>query len=222
MAAGLIISSCKKKDSTTTPTTPTTPANGTVMLHLHTNVDTNEVDTYGQVYVMSGGRKISVDIAQLYLSGIQLVKADGSTYDIGSLNLLKVMENEEYMLGSVPAGNYKSIKFNVGLTAATNSTTPAANDSTLNKPAMWFGSTAQPSGYVFVNFQGKIDTSTAANLPVAQMQSFMYKIGTDAHLKNVSMPNQNYSVVPNQTQFIHIVIDYSKLFTGYSLTTPLT
>lgn len=215
LLAGMSIMSCKK-DSKTEPDTPT-PSNGTVMLHLHTNVDTNEVDTYGQVYVIANGRKISVNIAQLYISGIELVKADGSTYSISNLNVLKVMEAEEYELGSVPSGNYKSIRFNVGLSAATNSTTPASNDSTLNKPGMWFGSTAQPSGFVFVNFQGTIDTSAAANLPASQMQPFKYRIGTNAHLASVSMPNQNYSVVPNQASFIHIVIDYSQLFNGIQL-----
>ena len=74
-------------------------------------------------------------------------------------------------------------------------------------------------GYVFVNFQGKIDTSNAANNTVAQMQPFSYKIGTNVHLKNVIMPDQNYSVIPNQTQFIHIIIDYSKLFNGIKLNT---
>jgi hypothetical protein len=213
---GLGMASCKKKD-TTNSTTPTTTANGTVMLHLHTNVDSNEVDAYNDIYIVSGGRKISVSRAQLYVSGIQLIKADGSTYDVPNLTILKVMEIEEYLVGSVPAGNYKSIKFNVGLSPATNSTTPAANDSTLNKPNMWFGATAQPSGYVFVNFQGKIDTTHAANATAAQMQPFNYRIGTNANLKSITMPDQSYSVLPNQVQFIHITIDYNKLFNGIQL-----
>ena len=82
---------------------------------------------------------------------------------------------------------------------------------------MWFGSTPQPLGYIFLNFQGKIDTSNAGNLPASQMQPFVYKIGTNANLKNVVMPDQNYTIVPNQTQFIHIVIDYNKLFNGIKL-----
>ncbi|MGZ3884927.1 MAG: MbnP family protein [Bacteroidia bacterium] len=216
LCLALSSASCKKKKAEDTPT-PAAPANGTLMLHFHTNVDTNEVDTYNQVYVMTGGRKISVNVAQLYVSGIQLVKTDGSTYDVSGVNILKLMEVEEYMAGSVPSGNYKSIRFNVGLSAATNSTTPAANDSTLNRANMWFGTTAQPSGYVFLNFQGKIDTSAAANNSVAQMQPFKYRIGTNAHLKNISMPDQNYTVTPNQVQFVHIVIDYNKLLTGVTL-----
>jgi hypothetical protein len=33
------------------------------------------------------------------------------------------------------------------------------------------------------------------------------------------MPDKNYTVASNQTQFIHIVIDYSKIFTGITLRT---
>lgn len=215
LSLALAFSSCKKKKNEDTPTPA--PANGTLFLHFHTNADTNEVDTYNQVYVMSGGRKISVSIAQLYVSGIQLVKSDGSTYDVSGVNILKLMQEEQYVAGSVPSGNYKSIRFNVGLAPSTNSSTPAANDSTLNRPNMWFGSSAQPSGFVFVNFQGKIDTSAAGNNTTAQMQPFNYRVGTNAHLKNVAMPDQNYSVVPNQAQYVHIVIDYAKLFNGITL-----
>lgn len=216
IASSVLISSCKKKSST--PTSDPSPANGNVILHLHTNVDTIEVGVYNTVYVMTGGRKISVSIAQLYLSNIQLVKYDGSTVDINGLNVAKVMQTEPYPLGSVPSGNYKSIKFNVGLSPSTNALLPGPSDSTFYKPNMWFGNTVSPwQGYVFVNLQGKIDTTNAGNGTIAQMQPFSYRIGTNTHLKSVTMPDQSYSVLPEQTQYIHIVIDYAKLFTGIIL-----
>lgn len=212
----MIATSCHKK--TSTPEPEPEPANGTAMLHFHTNVDTNEVENYDTVYVMTGGRKISVSIAQLYISNIQLVKADGSIFDISGLNIAVTKQIENYMLGSVPAGNYKSIRFNVGLSSATNGLLPEPNDSTLYKPNMWFGNTVQPwMGYVFVNLQGKIDTTNAANGTLAQMQPFSYRIGTSTHLKSISMPDQNYTINSNQTEFIHMVIDYSKLLNGITL-----
>jgi hypothetical protein len=212
-SAGLYISSCKKKD-----TTPP-PANGTIGFHLHTNVDINEVDSLGAVYAMTGGRKISVSFAQLYISGIQLVKPDGSTYLVPGIIILKKQQIEPSIVGSVPSGNYTSVRFNVGLSAATNAATPAVSDSTLNIPAMWFSSPFQPSDFVFVNFQGKIDTTAAANAAVAQMAPFTYKIGTNANLKTVNMPAQNFTVSPNQIEYVHMVIDYNKLFTGIKLST---
>ncbi|MEI6021090.1 MAG: MbnP family protein [Bacteroidota bacterium] len=211
-----IIASCKKKN-TATQETSSNNSNGSLMLHFHTNADTNEVDTYDKVYTMTGGRKISVSLAQLYVSGIQLVRTDGSIFDVSGLNILKAMEIEQYLAGAVPSGNYKSIRFNVGLSPNTNTISPTSNDSIFNKPTMWFGNAAQPSGYVFVNFQGKIDTSANANGTVQQMQAFIYRIGTNTHLKDVMMPDQNFSIIPNQTQFLHIVVDYNKLFKGIKL-----
>ncbi len=212
--AGIYLNSCKKKD-----TTPPPAANGTLGFHLHTNVDTNEVANYDSVYVMTGGRKISVHFSQLYISGIQLVKPDGSTYAVPGTIILKKQQIEPYSVGSVPSGNYTSVSFNVGLSATTNASTPASADSTLNIPAMWLGTTVQPSGFAFVNFQGKIDTTAAANCTRPQMVSFTYKIGTNANLKTVNMPTQNFTVSPNQMQYVHMIIDYNKLFTGIKLST---
>ena len=194
-----------------------TAANGTIAFHFHTNVDTVEVADYDSINVMSTGRKITVHKAQLYLSGIQLVKLDGSTVDVSGVIVLKKQEEEVYTLGSVPSGNYKSVKFNVGLSGTTNAATPAVSDSTLNTPPMWFGVTAQPSGFVFVNFQGTIDTTTAGNGTISQMQPYSYKIGTNMNLKSVTLPDQNYTVSPNNIQFVHMVIDYNMLFTGVQL-----
>lgn len=210
---GLTFSSCKK-DKDTDPA-PTPAADGTIAFHLHTNVDTAEVASYDSINVMSSGRKITVSIAQLYLSNIQLIKLDGSTVDVSGVIAFKKQQEEVYTLGTVPSGNYKSVKFNVGLSAATNAATPAASDSTLNQPSMWFGATAQPLGFTFVNFQGTIDTTTAAN--GATLYPFSYKIGTNANLKTVTMPDQNFTVSPGQVQFVHMMIDYNMLFNGIQL-----
>src|SRR5476649_1419880 len=97
--AGLTLNSCKKK-SDDAPAAP----NGTIAFHLHTNVDTVEVGSYDSVNVMSNHRKIIVHKAQLYISGIQLVKLDGTTYNIDGVVKLKKQETEEYIVASVPVG----------------------------------------------------------------------------------------------------------------------
>jgi hypothetical protein len=212
---GLSLHSCKK-DKDPTPTTPAA-ATGMLAFHIHTNIDTMEVEDYDSVYTTTAGRKIAVHKSQLYISNIQAVKLDGSTYDITGIIKLMKQGEEEYVIGNVPAGNYKSIKFNVGLSATTNAAIPANSDSTLNQPAMWFGNTAQPSGFIFLNFEGTIDTTTAGNASVSQMQTFNYKIGTGMNLKTVTMPDQNYTVSADQVQYIHMVADYNMLFDGIQL-----
>jgi hypothetical protein len=208
--------SCKK------PSSPvSTVDSGTLYLHLHTNVDTNEVDDLGAVYTCSDGRKISVSKAQMFISNIQMVKTDGSTYTIPGVIVLKRQEIEPYFIGKVPVGSYKSVKFSVGLDAATNALTSSAAtvDSPLSNSDMWFGSTAQPDGYMFVNLQGSIDTTASATGTIAQMQPFMFMIGTNANYKQITMPDHTpvYSVAKDSITYVHIICDYYKLFSGVKL-----
>ncbi len=214
----LIFNSCKKdKDETVSPVTE---SNGTLFFHFHTNVDTSEVEGYGDTCVLSDNRNITVSKAQLYISGIQLVKLDGSTIDVSGVIQLIKQEEEAYTIGGVPAGNYKSVKFNVGLSPSTNASIPAVDDSTLNQPSMWFDSSAQPSGFVFVNFQGTIDTATTPSSSNT-LYPFNYKIGTNVNFKTVTMPDENFTVTPNQAQYVHMLIDYSRLFMGVQLNSNL-
>jgi len=206
-------SACKQHD-------PPPPAvdSTIVYMHIHNNLDTNEVEIYGNIYETQAGRKIYTNVAQLYLSHIQLIKADGSTYDIPGRLILKTQEIETYSLGKVPVGSYKSIRFHVGLDDATNALDSSANDA-LNHPEMWFDSTAQPGGYKYVYFGGRIDTTTAANGTEAQMQIYNYKLGTSAAYKEVTLPDHSpvYNFEKDILQYIHLTIDYNKLFTGVQL-----
>jgi hypothetical protein len=209
----IYLSACHKKKQTVDPTAPT----GTLMMHLHTNVDTNEVEDYATIYTTEAGRKISVSSAQLYISNIQLTKLDGTLYSVADRIILQEQGTEVYKIGNVPVGNYKSISFQVGLDPATNLKTPSAADTSLNQSSMWFGNAAQPEGYLFVSFKGTIDTTTAANGTVGQMQSFSYRIGTNSNYKKVTMPDKVYSVTEGQVQYVHLTVDYNKLLEGVQL-----
>jgi len=213
--AAIIFSFTCKKNADTTPAATQQSTTGTLYFHLHTDVDTNEVATYGSVYTLTGGRKISVTKAQLYISNIQLIKADSSIYAVPNTVLLKVQEIEPYLVGSVPSGNYISVRFTVGLDSATNAKIPTSSDIALNNQSMWFGASAQPSGFIFVNFQGTIDTTAAANSN--NLIPFMYMIGTTANKRQVTMPYQSFTITTGQAQYLHIIIDYNKLLTGINL-----
>lgn len=214
---GINFSSCKKdKSDTPDPSNPSSTPKGTFLLHLHIYIDNNEVDLYNITYTTLDGRNILLSMGQLYISTIQLVKLDGSAVDVPGKKILKVLETDTYLVGDVPVGNYKTIRFKVGLDAATNTLSPttSSDSSILNKPAMWFGGTAQPDGYVFMNVQGLIDTSSDLS---GTAVPFVYKIGTNANYKQVQMPDRNFTISENQVQYGHLLIDYSKIFTGIQL-----
>lgn len=208
--------SCKKsKNEEPIPNNAPIPT-GTLMFHLHTYIDNNEVDAYNITYTTDAGRQVSLSIAQFYISDIQLVKADGSIYNIVGKKILKVVEAETYLIGDIPVGNYKSVRFKVGLDPITNSMNPTSTSDSilLNKPAMWFGSTAQSDGYVFLNVQGAIDTTaemTGTPIP------FAFKIGTNANYKQVTMSDKNFSIIKDQVEYVHLRVDYNKLFSGLQL-----
>jgi hypothetical protein len=214
LAMVLFVGACKKDTSST----PASTAMGALYFHLHTDVDSNEVDNYGDIYTTSLGRKISVNLAQMYITNIQMIKTDGTIYSIPNRILLKQMQTEEYFIANIPTGTYKSVRFDVGLDTTDNAKAATA-DTSLNHSEMWFGSAAQPGGYVFVNFQGMIDTTTNATGTAAQMQPFMYMLGTEAHLQQITMPDHSpvYTVDTTVATYVHINVDYNKLFTGVQL-----
>ncbi len=197
---------------------PTDSKPGTIAFHMHTLVDNTEVENYGDLLGLSNGRQITVTTAQLYISNIKLIKSDGSIIDGPSMNILVKQGLEEYEIGDVPAGNYKSVRFDVGLSDATNASSPATSDLTLYQPSMWFGATAQPEGFVFFNFQGTIDTTDA--ITGANLVPFTFKIGTIAHRVTITMPDQNFSVIPEQLAVVHIKTNYAKIFDIVDLNVP--
>lgn len=221
----LSVSSCKKKSDPPAPATQTTTDTNTVYngsagvlsLHLHTYIDEAEVDEYTYVYTTTEGRKISLDLAQLYLYKITLIKQDGSTFTVPDTILLKDLSHDLYPVGKVPAGKYKSIKFNVGLPPATNALAASAKK-VLNHSEMWFGAAAQPDGYVFAHIKGRVDTTTAMTAKDnTEMTPFKYLIGTNANLLTVVMPVQSYTIVQDLPYTLHLNADFSQIFNGIQL-----
>jgi hypothetical protein len=211
-----LLLACKKKATTPTTTPTENVPTGQLKFHLHTFIGENEVDAYGIEMTMPDGRMISLDMAQLYISEIQLVKLDGSYYNVPSNGVLKVFESESVNIGNVPVGNYKTVRFKVGLSPTVNAleATTSGYINLLNQPEMWFSSTAQPDGYTFLNFSGSIDTTltkTGDKVP------FEYKIGTNANLTQIEMPAQNFTIYKDVVGYVHMKIEYDRLFEGIPL-----
>ncbi|MEP6646354.1 MAG: MbnP family protein [Saprospiraceae bacterium] len=210
MLYSLTITSCTDENPAVNP--------GTLAFHMHTLIDSTEVENYGELLTRNDGRRITVSTAQMYISNIKLIKTDGHIVDAPSTILLINQGQEEYEIGNVPAGNYKTVRFDVGLSNATNASTPSASDLSLNQPSMWFGTTAQPDGFVFLNFQGTIDTSSAGN--GTNLIPFIYKIGTNQHRVTVTLPDQNFTVASDQLEVVHIEANYAGLLDGLALGVP--
>lgn len=225
----LTLFSCKKdNDNDDNNNNGTTVEKGTVLLHLHNYIDDIDLgELAGIPNTDNNGRTITINKVGIYISDIEMEKLDGTVYKFTEKKILKIFENVLYEVGEIPIGNYNIIRFKVGLDAATNASQPTASaDSTiLNKPDMWFEATAQPDGYVFLNIQGAIDTSAGLS---GSMAPFVYKIGTNANYKQVTVTGINITIAKDQAETVHMVADYNRLFNGIilnqsanlSITTP--
>lgn len=212
-----LFAACDKDEPTPAPVVTDT---GTLLMHLHTYVENNEVDDYGIVYTTDAGRKISLDMAQMYLSDFQLISADGSSYKVPNKKILQELEKETYSLDDVPVGDYKAVIFHLGFDAATNQAAPSTDPTVLDRSEMWFGSSPQPDGYIFLHAKGKIDPTPDASGTLAQMQPFEYKIGTSANYIQINLPDKKFTVVKDQAAYVHLLADYSKLFDGIDISQP--
>jgi hypothetical protein len=206
-----IVISCSEKDNNIMPIVAT----GTLEFHIHTNVGNSEVEEYGVEYYAKD-RKIVVSKAQLYISGIELVKLDGNIVNAPNMSFLIENAKDVYKIENMPVGNYRSIRFYVGLDEITNQKIGGISDTLINKPDMWFGNYAEPNKYVFLNFQGSIDTTNAQN--GSTLVNFQYKIGTISNRKQVFMPDRNFTIATNQIAILHMAADYNRLFDGINLT----
>lgn len=206
---------CKNKEVATLPP-PVEVKYGMLKMHLHSYIEESEVDAYNITYTNSDGRAIKLNMAQLYMSDFELEKIDGTFHKIPNTIVLKIQDAETYNLGMVPVGNYKSVRFKVGLPPAVNAKMPTNADSILYNSDMWFSNPFQSNGFAFVNVRGSIDTTTYAD-GTAPMQNFNYLIGTNANYVQVQMPQKNFSIMEDQAYYAHMYADWNRLFTGIQL-----
>ena len=133
-----------------------------------------------------------------------------------NVSVALIFESEGVEIGKVLVGNYKSVRFKVGLTPDVNTLEPTTTGyvNLLNQPEMWFSTKAQPDGYVYMNFSGSIDTAaaqTGVKIP------FEYKIGTETNRVQIEMPAQNFSIYKDAVGYVHMKIQYDRLFDGINL-----
>ena len=213
-----IFTSCKKKDKTL--------ATGTFYIHLHTNIDTNEVDDITALYADANGRHFGLNTAQFFLSNIKLQNVNGTMYNMNNVRVIKDIDSEQYLLGTAPIGTYNSITFDVGLDDASNALTPSAFTCSGNTPlaSMWYGNTTQ--GYNNMKIIGFADTSATQN--GVNPKPFSYIIGSAANRKTVIMPTRGtgsmasytpYILTTSSNNYIHLVCDYGKLLNGVNFAT---
>lgn len=202
------ITSCKKSNN------PVTVATGTFYFHLHSNIDTSEVDDKTKLYRDASGRHFGLSVAQFFISSVVLHNVTGGSYTIPNVEILKDLDGEDYIIGTAPVGTYSGFTFNVGLDAAGNALAPISSTSP-EVAGMWFGNTTK--GYMCMKLQGFADT-TASNTGT-NLVYFSFQVGLQGVQSTIALPARSGTLAPyiltkDGTQYIHLICDYGKLLSG--------
>ena len=207
---------------------PKTGATALMGLHLHTYIADSLIDPSALgVYIPdSAGRVEKLNHAQFYITNVSLHSTTKGWYVVPNSLILKREENEEYVIGTVPADDYDDVRFTVGLSAALNSTWPTLHtgtgaDSVLSsvESVMFFGTGL---GYKFMSVAGVVDIS--ANNAGNNVIPFSYDLGATNDTAVITLPVGAFTLLPsasvaNNVQFIHIVCDYGHMIQNIPIVT---
>jgi len=114
----------------------------------------------GTNYTNASGELFSVTMLQYYVSNIKLTAEDGTEYMVpasANSGYTLVKEDGEITLTDVPAGNYVSIEFVVGVDSLRSAMGPSEREGDLDIGDMETGGNmywSWNSGYIFMRFEG--------------------------------------------------------------------
>ncbi len=160
------------------------------------------------------GQKLNFSTIKMYLTNIRLVKDDNSEVVLKDLALINLADaNSLKIIGTIAGGNYKAIKFGVGLSPAQNDTDPSTitdeSNPLHNNNEMYWSSSLK---YVFSRIEGKADTTS--NGSGVQNWYLLYHVGQQAQYREVTI-TQPIAIDLNANT-LTVEADYGQFFDGAS------
>lgn len=221
----LIVSSCSKKEGCTAPTAtnydPDAEKNvgclyeETYAVEMHVHQFLNDIELEEEMPYVINGVNTNLNLAQFYVSGITLVDANGNEFKQDGLYLLVQPETEEYAIGDFPAGDYTSVKFDIGIDSATNhgdpSLYPIGDPLGAQTPSMHWG---WSFGYIFMRIDGEVDSDGDGTPDPAG--AFEMHLGTDHYLASIEV-EMPISIGQGLENIVHLQADYTSFFTGVDM-----
>lgn len=112
--------------------------------------------SYESPIELKNGQKLDIEEIKLYVSNVALVKNDGTEVPIQGLNLAVLNKNTEHtdiFKGDAPIGNYRGLRFDIGVPRELNhkDATRAKSPLSIEDGMFW----AWNSGYIFLSLKGK-------------------------------------------------------------------
>jgi len=172
-----LFSSCKKEDNNTSPVIST---HGKLTIKIQNEVDGQPI-TFGTIkYRNAAGNNYSVEALKYYVSNIYLIKENGDTLKFKNNELINAADTTtcQFALDSVANGNFKAIRFHIGVDPDSNHTGLQLGDLDPSYGMIWEWRT----GYTFFKHEGKFIDSTGAT------ESLIYHLGTDIAHTTIDLP----------------------------------
>ncbi len=217
-----LVSSCKKDDNTP-------KGNGPVTLHFDNRFGADDL-VLGTTYTNQAGEQLAISTFNYYVSNIVLVKEDGGEYVVPKdecYHLVRegVDSTYELELENVPAGNYNTLKFIIGVDSLKNASpvserTGDLDVATTASDMYWTWN----SGYIFYKIEGTSPAAPYDSMMGASM--FYYHIGgyggyssaTINNIRNVTISASESAIVgEGKNPEIHIFADAKEVFDSPSL-----
>lgn len=167
------------------------------------------------------GQRFSMEVFRMYISDLTLVKEDGSDTLIAETLLMDFAEEEVrktthgegiFKQFLVPSGNYKGVKFGIGVPESRNNADPTdfpSDDPLHVTQGMNWNWTV---GYKFLQLDGRIDTSVNGTGPLDQ--GIAYHTGTNELYRQLEFTDSEHAFevkAETELQFA-IEMDLNRLF----------
>ncbi|MCS7004517.1 MAG: hypothetical protein NZM38_04245 [Cytophagales bacterium] len=182
--------------------------------------------------VTIGNFKYTFRQIRYWVSNVELLKADGSTYKVpDSYYLVENMERELYIgtvltdtqyvpanrrevvtIPNIPVGSYTGIRFAIGVDSVPNS------NFSLRKGELDIDKMAQVSSwvwktsYIFLRTSGSLDSAT-------KRYNFYFETGANTNYRTVTLNfgSNAYNALPGKTATVSIKVDLTSIFRDISL-----
>jgi len=211
-----IISSCKKDDPIIDFPVIPNPTNGTVELrleHIFGSEDVlfalNSVD----YYVTALGDSVKFNTFKYYISNIELLKADGSTYKQPESYFLVDASDEvtnKIEIPNVPPADYTGVKFLLGVDSTRN--VSGAQDGALSPANGMFWT--WNSGYIFNKAEGTSPQISGMGNSFTLHVGGFTGVNNALQTKTISFNGEKLTVNGTREAEIHLAVDVKEYFSA--------
>lgn len=204
VCALLVTASCRYKEKAMVVTPePSTPLYGSLTVKFSNEAGGTPVSIGAGSYTNAAGNVYTVDMLKYYVSNFTLIKSDNTEHNFANYKLINADDTAtcSFTLDSVANGNYKAVRFYLGVDSAHNHSLVNEGDLNASNGMVWTWST----GYIFFKHEGVFTNDTGGT------SILLYHYGVDENLKTVDIPVSQFSVSANH-QVLYLKFDLNKLY----------